>query len=201
MILVTDTNNTKRALDDIIKVINGMLDSSNIRENAILDKNILDGSITTDKVSDANITPEKLSDFGSCRLIKTAAQTLSNSAAPLDKITWDTEQYDTLNWHSTSSNTDRVTITSDGSYIIMTTISFTANATGSRGVSIMVNGSEIAYSRIPATSNANQYVNCATSKTLSANDYIQIGAFQNSGGNLDTVANQTAMFLSVIRVR
>tara|TARA_R110000868_G_scaffold11064_3_gene54330 strand:- start:1072 stop:1572 length:501 start_codon:yes stop_codon:yes gene_type:complete len=139
------------------------------------------------------LTAAELNDAFSpprCRLTNSANISLTNNLATA--VTFDTETHDTGGMHSTSSNTSRITIPTGGSgmYLIGAGIEFAANATGTRDVNLRINGTTIiASSRATATS--------ATSATrlmtntiypLNAGDYVEIMAFQNSGGALNITA-------------
>ena len=71
-----------------------------------------------------------------CALSKTGTdQTIANATST--EITWNNEYYDTDNFHSTSSNTNRITIPSGkgGKYLITATVYYDdINSTGLRRV-------------------------------------------------------------------
>ena len=60
-------------------------------------------------------------------------------------MTWDSEDFDTDGFHSTSSNTSRITIPSGkgGKYLLVAQTTFASNATGVRIWKIFKNGSEL----------------------------------------------------------
>lgn len=53
---------------------------------------------------------------------------------------WDTEDEDTDNMHSTTVNSSRITINTPGLYLVTSSVSFNANATGARGLGLRKNG-------------------------------------------------------------
>lgn len=105
-------------------------------------------------------------------------------------VTYDTEIKDTDGFHSTVSNTDRITIPSglDGDYIFGCSGGFDTNATGERAVYVDVNGTDVTNTMLPAVS-ANNTARIGTPMSpptaLVAGDYIQCIVFQKSGGNLN----------------
>jgi len=51
-------------------------------------------------------------------LVKKAANHTTANYSAFPNVTWDAEEYDTDNYHSTSSNTDRLTVPSAGTYMV-----------------------------------------------------------------------------------
>jgi hypothetical protein len=117
-----------------------------------------------------------------------AVQSISN--ATFTAITFTTDDVDVGALHDTSSNTSRFTIPAggDGLYLIVGKVAFTTNATGERLVRIRLNGAttlkEIGHSAVAATSR--EHVEISVLKVLAAADYIELMAYQASGGNLNT---------------
>jgi hypothetical protein len=107
-------------------------------------------------------------------------------------LTWDTEDVDTDGWHSTSSNTSRITPTKAGYVRFSGTIGWAvgANTTTRRGVAIDTNGTNRRYgSMIVPSATASQNVYVTGLWTLPCNgttDYFELIGYQNSGGALDT---------------
>lgn len=134
-----------------------------------------------------------------CRVYNSAniSHTTSGTAQAL---TFDSERFDRLAMHSTSSNTSRITIPTGwgGIYQIGASVAFTANATGYRQISIKVNGStDIVFQNAPTTGSAiNHRLSAQTIYYLNAGDYIEVYANQTSGGALNILAqgNHTPEF-------
>lgn len=129
--------------------------------------------------------------FVGCSVTKSANQTISNNTSTL--LTWDTEQFDTDGFHSTTTNTSRITIPSgkNGKYNITFSVRWVANTTGRRRIVIRKNGVDAfngfeAGQSIDATSNTGSLV-----MDLVATDYIELYALQTSGGNLDVYDTST----------
>jgi hypothetical protein len=124
--------------------------------------------------------------FAGVSVYKSTNQSVSN--ATFTAITFDTEDYDTDAFHSTSSNTSRFTVPSGkaGKYLISGNIAFDANGTGVREIAIYKNGSVLNYGPTIQTVAATYgtYVPISYVLNLSVADYIEIFAFQNSGGTL-----------------
>lgn len=104
-------------------------------------------------------------------------------------LTWSAENFDTDNFHSTSTNTARVTIPTGkaGKYLIRANVNFDPNATGYRAVRFYKNGT---------TSTQQNQTSWTVSSSLSTQllwvkvldlivgDYITLQVLQNTGSNL-----------------
>lgn len=106
-------------------------------------------------------------------------------------LTFDSERWDTDGMHSTSSNTGRITATRAGQYIITAHVRFAANGTGARSLLIRLNGTTfIANAFYPAVAGGdNTDVSVATLYQLAASDYVEVVAYQSSGGALNALAS------------
>jgi hypothetical protein len=119
-------------------------------------------------------------------------QTISNNT--FAAISWNAEYYDTDNFHSLSTNTSRLTVPSGkgGKYLITGSISWAANATETRTVTIYKNGSIVNYldQMMAVTTSQRRTVQAYNIVIdLVATDYIEIFVWQTSGGNLDVTSD------------
>jgi hypothetical protein len=105
-------------------------------------------------------------------------------------LTFDTERYDTHAYHSTSVNTGRLTIPSAGRYLIIGQVAFDANATGYRAALIRLNGTTyIAQTMLPTAIAVDAaYLEVHTIWLCAAGDYVELRAYQSSGGSLNVLA-------------
>ena len=121
--------------------------------------------------------------FVGCRLFYTADATITNNTATI--LNFNSETFDTDSFHSTSTNTSRITIPAgkDGKYLINGKANWNASATGVRQVYIYLNNtSNISQSTL--NSGAEVFdVSVTTTANLSAGDYIEFGVYQTSGTN------------------
>jgi hypothetical protein len=129
--------------------------------------------------------------FVGCFLTKSGNQSLANNT--LTALTFDTEELDTDGFHSTVSNTSRITIPAGkgGKYLIIGQVSFTANTTGLRNFKIIKNGGADGHDiEIPTSSvsNANGFAQ-QDILDLVATDYIEIFAQQSSGTSLNALGD------------
>ena len=127
------------------------------------------------------------SAFVGCSVYKSGTQSLANNTAVT--INWENEHFDTDAFHSIVTNTSRITIPSGkgGKYLFSVTLGWTANATGNRYFRLDKNGSSaIVLVTHRAADSTNQSFHTASAiLNLVATDYIEVIAFQNSGGSLD----------------
>lgn len=90
--------------------------------------------------------------------------------------------------HSTSSNTSRLVADRTGYWLAVGDVMWPAGATGVRTVGLMVNGGST-YGRVSAPGNALAQVQTLSAVlNLTANDYVELWVFQDSGGALSVQA-------------
>lgn len=123
------------------------------------------------------------------RVYRTTDQTLTTGVAAA--IAFTIERYDTDALHDNSTNNTRLTVPITGKYLVVGHARFATNGTGVRELRIIRNGttaSPIAYTNMnpPSASTANLMI--ATIWNMAAADYVELYAFQNSGGDLAVAA-------------
>jgi hypothetical protein len=109
----------------------------------------------------------------------------------LTAVTLNSERWDIGACHSTVTNTSRLTVPAGGGglYEIGACLQYAANATGIRSTSLRLNGT----TTIWAVSDNNLSANAITHTLhriyrLAASDYVEVCAYQTSGGNLNVEA-------------
>jgi len=141
------------------------------------------------------ITPSTGASFAGVSLYNST--NLSFSSGSGTNTTFDTELFDTNGYHSTSSNTDRITIPSgkDGYYLITARASWDASATGIRIGSIRKNAAATQLAR-NAVNNQTGNVDCtltfSTVAYLVATDYVVFENYQDGVGALDLICQNTS---------
>jgi hypothetical protein len=125
--------------------------------------------------------------FSGCSIYNSADVSLTSGTATA--ITCDSEFYDTDGFHSTSSNTSRITIPSGkgGYYLIQGYMQYASNATGNRTTSIRKNGSTILLQNLNSVQpEASRSMNIAIAYVgnFAVADYVELFGVQNSGGAL-----------------
>lgn len=123
-------------------------------------------------------------DVPSCRITSIAGQTFTTGVEA--SVVFDDERWDTDSMHSNTVNNTRITFNTPGLYTITGHGSFAANATGNRYLAIRLNNtSYIAVDlRAPVTAVNACDMSIATIWKMAAGDFIELKAFQASGGNL-----------------
>jgi hypothetical protein len=130
--------------------------------------------------------------FHGCRVYNDGAQSIPNNSTTA--ITFAQEEFDTDAFHSTSSNTSRITIPTglDGYYRFTYGGTFAGNSSGIRIGILHKNGGVTNLGDIIGSfsCHASNTVNDVTVENtaiihLSAGDYIEFLAYQNSGGSLN----------------
>jgi hypothetical protein len=138
------------------------------------------------------------------RVFHNANQSLTNIT--LTALAFNSERFDTAGGssathHDTVTNNSRLTCLYAGKYQITGSASFAANATGHRLLLIRLNGAtEIARERVPSVGASDQLeLNISTLYDLAINDYVELVAYQNSGGalNVTVVSNYSPEFMFV----
>jgi hypothetical protein len=118
-------------------------------------------------------------------------------------LTFNSERFDTDTIHDTVTNNSRLTCKTAGKYIIVGHVRFFSNQTGTmRLASIRLNGAtEIArHSQSPAIV-PNVEMSVTTIYDLAVNDYVELGAYQDSGGALGVeVAAQWSPEFSMMKI-
>ena len=131
------------------------------------------------------------STFAGCRLFQSSDQSLSSSVTTT--LTFGSESFDTDAFHSTSTNTSRITIPSGkaGKYLFVGTVRFADNNTGTRQFWFSYNGGG-SFAPLVTTQNTattNRWVATASLiYDMAVGDYMEMQAWQNSGGSLTTTS-------------
>lgn len=121
-------------------------------------------------------------------------QTLADNTPT--SITWNTEILDPSGLHSTSVNTDRVTVSEAGLYLVGCQLQWAANGTGARQAILGHNGAT-AFGVGQAGGNAStgETTMSVSIYSAAATDYFTCTGYQTSTGKLDVVkANGASRF-------
>lgn len=156
--------------------------SSRIYMNPLTDKLLVseNGGAYTNLVPTIPTLPSE-----ACRITNSIATTLADST--LTALSFDTERYDTAALYSGGAPT-RITIPTAGIYNIGSCIQYAFNTTGYRFNGIRLNGANFlaAQLQLPVTTAATGTdITLNVQWQFSVGDYVELMAFQNSGGGLD----------------
>jgi hypothetical protein len=135
-----------------------------------------------------------------CRITNSADVSIANTT--VTTLTFNTETYDTDGFHSTVTNTERITIPSGkaGYYLINYNINWAANATGFRNCGIRLNGNTAtidAVAYIKAFSDDENSLAATTVYYLNDADYLTLAIYQNSGGSLNAESGGRTYFEAI----
>ena len=127
--------------------------------------------------------------FSGCSVTQTSAQTLTTSVDTV--ITFNAETFDTDSYHSTVTNTGRITIPSgkNGFYRFYFTIGLLAQSNGRRMCSLRKNGSSVLFT-VETSELGQNFVQPTLTSTgtveLVATDYLECVYYQDSGSSINT---------------
>jgi hypothetical protein len=133
-------------------------------------------------------TPASGSTFVGCRLFNSADQSLANATATA--VTFNSETYDTDGFHSTATNTSRITIPAGkgGYYLFSAATRWPGgNSTGLRAQYLYKNGVEIWAGTFfaPTNTTVNETLIYTQIFSAVATDYFELFAYQSTGGAHD----------------
>jgi hypothetical protein len=124
------------------------------------------------------------STYAGCRLGNTGDFNVSNNT--FTAVTFDSEAFDTDGFHSTSSNTSRITVPTGkgGYYRVYGSIQWANNATGQRQIALYKNGTIVNFTQSfgNSTHRTGQFI--ASTINLADGDYVELQGYQDSGGTL-----------------
>ena len=139
---------------------------------------------------------EFLIDPPVCSVKATVAQSIATGTTTV--LVAGTEVFDNDGMHSTVSNTSRITIQTDGRYLVLATVRFIANATGVRFAEFRRNGATLdTIATSVGIGTLETVISGSRAFVLTAGEYVEVVAHQSSGGNLDVgLMDFTAVFLT-----
>jgi hypothetical protein len=137
---------------------------------------------------------EYLIDPPACSVFNSTTQ--STTTSTWTTLTADSENFDNNAMHSTVSNTSRITIQTAGRYLFFARNDWASNTAGSRVMRYKINGTDPGATlqqlmAIPATTTGiNTQLAATWTLVLAAADYVEVEAWQNTGGNLQLVLRE-----------
>jgi hypothetical protein len=136
--------------------------------------------------------------FVGCSLYKST--TTSSSSSAYVTLSWDSERFDTDAFHSTSTNTSRITIPSGkaGKYRVGYTGMWSGNSVGQRQTYIMKNGTLYGDHKAfqSAVGEPTSFQNTII-MNLIVGDYIELETYQSSGSTLTIDATEKFGFFEI----
>lgn len=131
--------------------------------------------------------------FAGASVYKSAAQSIPNDT--LTTVTWNSEDFDTNSFHSTSSNTGRLTIPVAGKYLINAMIGWdTTGNTNTKTVTMRKNGADLFKSNGLGTGSDYQSQSLQYIVNAAVNDYYEILVYQTSGAAINVLQNANSTY-------
>lgn len=159
-------------------------------------------------VADSSVSPTGLkwaapasgSTFAGCSL-KSSTSSLAVANATTTVLTWDQEYFDSDAYHSTSSNTSRITIPSGkGGYYLFVHNQLAGNPVASKGYNYRLykNGAEVRYIETQSGALTTGYMYWTQTWIIdgAVGDYFEVYVTQNSGGSVNYFFDGLAAGLS-----
>lgn len=144
----------------------------------------------------ADTGPGDVAGAGFPRLARRSRSTTVNTTSGTSLVVlWNQELSDEGIAYSAANG--RFTIPRNGRYMISASLTFPANATGARVVDVRRNGSALLRGRVAAWASTDNIVSASAPVRLSANDYLDVVALQNSGSTLALQADTNSTFVSI----
>ena len=126
-------------------------------------------------------------------------QTITTSTNTI--LNWDAEVYDTSGFHDDVTNNTRLTVPANGKYLIGCTLTWASNSTGDRVLALRKNGTDLLVGDARPASSSNLSVQDVTiMEDLASGDYIEVRAFQSSGGDLVADTDEVFTWFWIQRV-
>lgn len=132
--------------------------------------------------------PAPAGSFSGARVSMLVDYTLANNSQVV--LAWTSEDFDTDNYHDNETNNTWLKIPTAGQYLVTATVGNFYNAgiaTGRRFIGLKRNGS--AYQRKEVAPTAETWIDMSVIATFSTNDYLELDAFQTTGGNATISVN------------
>lgn len=153
------------------------------------------GTLSTNAIA-SGILPQVrggtgVASYDFCHATHSAAQAVAT--ATWTALALNTDRQDPNGLHPTGAGNTKITFATDGQYTVGGNIEFAANAVGIRGIAIRMDGATyIAKDERAATATGTVSLHVSTSYYFTAGQYVELMAYQSSGGNLN--ANQAAEY-------
>lgn len=155
------------------------------------------GGILTDAIWNASVRDnilylkDRIDNPPRANVYHNATQSLGTSGTPA-ALAMNSEYNDSASLHDNSTNNSRLTIPSgqDGWWLFSAYCEFAANATGQRKLYLQVNGTTVFASVVvDAAASGVTQLTVAGLVAVTAGQYVEVWASQNSGGALNVSAS------------
>ena len=155
-------------------------------------------TLVADSSTSTGLKWAKSPNFVGCVVFRATPQVLANNT--LTAIGFDSEVIDTDGFHSNVTSNARIFIPAGlgGKYLISISSRFGLSATGFRTAALYKNGGQLVdITEMPGNGSQYEINSKSFILDLAVGDYLELGASQNSGGNLDFFARQLELPFSI----
>jgi hypothetical protein len=166
--------------------------AATLAANSVGTKQIKSSAVTAAKIKDKAVTAKKVGALPGARVRLTAATTVNHNSTAV--LTYDAVDFNVGGVYAAASPT-RLTAHATGRYLIMASARWGANSSGRRTIALVVthNGAQRQIARTNESAYATTVL--ALEQTaqavfpLKAGDYVEVWAYQDSGGPLPLLTN------------
>jgi len=131
-------------------------------------------------------TVQLIRSLGAVTVRNNVNQSIPNNA--VTTASWAYEEFDTGGFHSTTTNTDRLTATATGKYLGLAAMSWKSAAAGRRVCILSVNdgaSNPVQHSDTAPSASTSKWQQLVTVVELDTGDYLTVQVLQSSGAALD----------------
>ena len=133
------------------------------------------------------------STFAGASVYKSSSQSIPHDV--LTTVTWNSEDFDTNSFHSTSTNTGRFTIPVAGKYLISVVIGWDTTGSGvTKTVTMRKNGSDVIKSNGLGTGSDYSTQTLQYIASCAVNDYFEVLVYQPTGSAVSVLLNSNSTY-------
>ena len=178
------------------KIAAGQVDTSELATDAVTNVKMANNAIDTAEIADNAVTPAKLAAFNARVYNSGSSQTISTNSWTV--VTFNMEWWDNGGFHSTVTNTSRLTVPAGaaGKYVISGVVSWAASGGSALEymIAILHNGStQIASHYGYGVVDAERDFNITTIYDLAVSDYVELRVRHIKGSDLNVVTREFAL--------
>jgi hypothetical protein len=165
-----------------VKIKNRQVTEEKIVLGAITSDLLRDGAVGAEKIEDGAVTPEKLAQTAAAGVFNSANIAIPSGTSVA--LAFNNERFDVGEVHDPGST--RLRAPAAGVYVVAGNLNFAGSSNvGQRRAEIRKNG-EVVVASVQVESTSSNQTHLVITKViqLAAGDYLELLAFQNSGGDL-----------------
>ena len=129
-----------------------------------------------------------------------AAALSQTSSSAYQAISWDAQEFTNTDSIWTSGAATRLTLSTAGIYLVVGQATFINSATGLRVLRVDRSGSAYAYGCLVPGNSVINYINVAAMVESDGSHYVELAAYQDTGGSLAYIVGAASMRFSAVFV-